>query len=184
MVYILGGASRSGKSIIARRLVIEQNIPFFCTDFLVTSLSGINTVNIQHDTPFIEKADKLWPLVKPMLNHLVKEEPQYLIEGDGILPKNVFEFQKDHNHNIRVCFVGFSEIEPSEKLHQIREMGGNMDDWTKRFSDAELIKYVEKMIVYSKYLKKECEKFNVRYFDSSKNFDKYVDEVYSYIVNK
>lgn len=38
MLYLLGGAPRTGKSIIARRFVAEKQIPYFCTDALITVL--------------------------------------------------------------------------------------------------------------------------------------------------
>jgi adenosyl cobinamide kinase/adenosyl cobinamide phosphate guanylyltransferase len=37
MLYLLGGAARSGKSIIAKRILAESRIPFFCLDNPSTS---------------------------------------------------------------------------------------------------------------------------------------------------
>jgi len=71
MLYVLGGASRSGKSIISRRFVSEKQIPFFCIDFLITSLQEVPSLDIKQGQPFIDKAKKLWPLIKPLLVHLI-----------------------------------------------------------------------------------------------------------------
>lgn len=38
MIYIIGGAARAGKTIIARRMLIERNIPYFCVDYFVSAL--------------------------------------------------------------------------------------------------------------------------------------------------
>lgn len=181
MLYILGGSSRSGKSIIARRFVKEKQIPFFCIDFLITSLQEIGQLDIRHGQDFITKAEKLWPLLKPMLAHLLKEEPDYLIEGDGILPKNASEFIKEYPGQIKACFVGFSEMDPKKKLQKVRDMGGSMDDWTRDITDEKLIVYIKEMIEFSKYLKEECKKYDIKYFDSSDNFEGYLEEVYRYL---
>ena len=80
MLYILGGTPRGGKSIIARKLLQEQKIPYFCTDFLISVLhNGAPEFEINHNKPFIEKAEKIWPLVKHLLHHLVVDEEKYLI---------------------------------------------------------------------------------------------------------
>lgn len=181
MLYILGGASRSGKSIISRRFVSEKQIPFFCIDFLVTSLQEVRFLDIKHGQPFISKAERLWPLVKPLLTHLIREEPNYLIEGDGILPNQVAELSKDYSNDIKACFVGFSEISTQDKFKQVRELGGNKDDWTKNISDDKLNSYIEDMIKYSKYLKSECNKYDISYFDSSNNFSEYLENVFQYL---
>lgn len=183
MIYILGGTSRSGKSIISRRFVTERQIPFFCIDFLTTSLQEIPTLNIKHGLPFLEKAEKLWPLIKPMLIHLLKEEPQYLIEGDGLLPNQIVELLSEFPNDIKTCFVGFSEIDPQEKLKQVRKFGGNMDDWTKNIPDEELIKHIKAMVEFSKYLKSECTKYGISYFESSNNFPEYLEKVFQYLIN-
>ena len=181
MLYILGGAPRSGKSIVARRFVSEKQIPFFCIDFLITSLQEVPFLDIKHGQPFIGKAGRLWPLVKPLLVHLIEEEPNYLIEGDGILPNQVAELLEGFSNDIRACFVGFSETNPQDKFKQVRELGGNKDDWTKSVSDEKLMSNIEDMVKFSKYLKSECNKYNISYFDSSNNFREYFENVFLYL---
>lgn len=181
MLYILGGASRSGKSIVSRRFVSEKQIPFFCIDFLITSLQEVPSLDIKHGQPFISKAEKLWPLVKPLLVHLIKEELNYLIEGDGILPSQVAELFKDYPNGIKASFVGFSEIDPQDKFKQVKEFGGNKDDWTKRVSDEELMLSIKDMVKFSKYLKSECNKYNISYFDCSNNFNEYLENVFLFL---
>lgn len=184
MLYILGGAPRTGKSILGRKFVSDKQIPFFCIDFLITVLEkGVPQIGIKHGQPFVSKAESLWSMVKPLLMHLVEEEPQYLIEGDGILPKQVAELQKLYPHKIKPCFVGFTEITAFEKLKQLREFGGSQDDWTKKVSDVELLKNVEDMIEYSKYLKEECNKYNISYFDNSFNFQENIQKIFDYLTS-
>lgn len=181
MLYILGGAPRSGKSMIARRFVSEKQIPFFCIDFLITSLQEIPSLGIKHGQPFISKSEKLWPFVKPLLVELIKESPNYLIEGDGILPIQIAELLKVYPDDVKVCFVGFSEISPQEKFKQVRSLGGNMDDWTKGYLDEKLMSIIENMVKFSEYLKEECSKYDISYFDSSSNFVEYLEEVFQYL---
>lgn len=181
MLYILGGSPRSGKSTIGRKLVKEKAIPFFCIDFLITSLQEVKPLNIQHGQPFIGKAENLWPLVKPLLIHLLQEESNYLVEGDGILPKHVLELMKQYPTEIKSCFVGFSQADLNQKFKDIREFVGK-GDWTKRIDDMKLKQNIEDMIEFSNYLKNECSKYNIPYFDSSNNnFNDYLESVFQYL---
>jgi hypothetical protein len=182
MLYILGGASRSGKSILSRRFASDLGIPFFCLDFLVTSLQDIPSLHIKHDQPFIAKAENLWPMAKNMLSHIISEEPNYLIEGDGILPKQIVELSQLHPNAIRSAFVGYTEISAKDKLKEIREFGGQKDDWTMNYSDDEMTKYITDMIEYSNYLKTECEINNILYFDVSFDFKNKIDELFNYFM--
>ena len=45
MFFILGGAPRCGKSIMARRFAEKFKIPYFATDFLVSALEGFSELN-------------------------------------------------------------------------------------------------------------------------------------------
>ena len=39
-------------------------------------------------------------------------------------------------------------------------------------------------IEYSKIVKEDCKKYNIKYFDISKNFKKVLKEIYDYIINE
>lgn len=182
MLYILGGVSRGGKSIIANRLVVEKSLPFFCIDLLITALQkGVPDLEIKHGQEFISKAEKLWPIVKPLMEHQVNKDRSYLIEGDGILPSQIAELINSHPHKIKACFVGFSEISSQDKFKQVKDLIVSKDDWTKNISDRELLGSIKDMIEDSKYLKVECRKYNISYFDSSRNFQEYLEKVFQYL---
>lgn len=181
MLYILAGASRTGKSTIARRCVTQKQIPFFCIDFLTNSLQHIPSLGIHHDLPFIEKAEKLWPYAEPLLAGLVCDEPQYLIEGDGLLPKDIYALQERFGDDIRACFVGYAHIAPQEKFDQIRAFATHQDDWTHKFSDEALLDKMQGMVDFSAYLEAECGKYSLTYFDCSQDFDGYLERVFEYL---
>lgn len=181
MLYVLGGVSRSGKSTIARRLVVEKAIPFFSTDFLVTALEkGVPDLKIRHGQGFVPKAERLWPIVKPLMEHQINKGRSYLIEGDGILPRHVSKLVDSHPNDIKACFIGFTEINHLEKFKQIRNFGIVKNDWTKNISDAELLKSIQNMVDVSKYIKTECQKYNLSYFDCSKHFEENLEKVIKY----
>lgn len=185
MLYIVGGASRSGKSIISRRLLVEKQVPYFPLDVLISSIEDVrNDLGIFHGQDFIQKASQLWKhsITKNLFEHLALYESNYLVEGDCILPEQIHEIQqKFTDSQLRVCFIGYPELTSVEKLSIIRKYNDNLDDWTVKYDDKKMLEYIDEMIEYSKYLKSECEKYNIKFFNVSENFNETQDEIFNFL---
>ena len=62
MIYLIGGSARTGKTIIARRLLSERNYPYFCVDYFVSAQDqGAPELGINAESPNEKRARKLWP---------------------------------------------------------------------------------------------------------------------------
>ncbi|HVZ67525.1 MAG TPA: hypothetical protein VG917_04640 [Patescibacteria group bacterium] len=178
MLYIIGGAARSGKSIISRKFTQDFGIPSFSIDFLITVLENAPEHDISHGQQAIPKAEKLWKFLKPLCLNLIYEVDKYLLEGDGLLPKHVAELQKEFPDKVRACFFGATEAEPNTKLEIIRKWE-NLPDaaWTKRYDDDELLRVIERIKEFSIYLKEECKKYSIPYFEMHDNIDSTYEEL-------
>ncbi|MBX9906530.1 hypothetical protein K2X96_01360 [Patescibacteria group bacterium] len=181
MIYILGGASRSGKTLLSRRAVSEKGIPYFPLDALFGGLAnGAPQLGVAYDQSFIVRAEKTWPVAKPLLGFFFHEEHNFLIEGDTILPSQVNELILEGN-KVKSCFLGYSELNKEEKLTLVRTYHQGEVDWTKNISDDEMLKLIDEMIQFSKYLKEECANFGIQYFDISHDFEKPREQAFSYL---
>ena len=171
MLYIIGGASRSGKTLLSRRAVVEKKIPYFPLDGLFGALAnGAPELGIQYGDSLINRPVKMWPISKHLINFFFDEERDFLIEGDSILPSQVNELLAA-GKPVKCCFVGYTELSKDEKLALVRKYHQGDIDWTKGISDEEMLRMIDEMIQFSKYLKEECEKYNIKYFDVSHDFD-------------
>ena len=181
MLYILGGAPRSGKTLLSRRAVEEKKIPYIPLDGLVTALAyGAPQVGISFDMHLVERAIAMWPITKELLGCLMREERDFLVEGDSILPSHVVELSTE-NKNIKTCFLGYPTMNRDEKLALIREHHQGELDWTKEISDEDLSKMVEEMVSFSGYLVEESAKYDIAFFDVSKSFDVARVQAFSYL---
>ncbi len=170
MLYILGGASRSGKTLLARRAVAEKQIPYFPLDALFGALvHGAPEKGLRYEDPLMERPVKMWPMTKHFLNFFFKEENNYLFEGDSILPSQVNELIAEQKP-VRSCFLGYTELAREEKFVLVREHHQGDIDWTRGISDEEMLPMVDEMIVFSKHLQQECAKYGIKYFDISHDF--------------
>lgn len=181
MIYILGGASRSGKTLLSRRVVAEKQIPYFPLDALFGGLAnGAQQLGVKYEQSFIERAENTWPVAKPLLGFFFHEEHNFLIEGDTILPQQVNELILEGN-KVKSCFLGYTELNKEEKLALVRTYHQGVVDWTKDISDEEMLKLVDEMIQFSIYLKIECAKYDIAYFDVSHDFETPRNDAFNYL---
>lgn len=181
MLYILGGASRSGKTLLARRAVAEKQIPYFPLDALFGALAnGAPELGVTYDQAFIERAEKMWPVSKHLFNFFFEEEKDYLLEGDCILPSQIKELQ-DAGRPIKACFLGYTQLNADEKLALVRRHHQGEIDWTKEIPDDQMLGMVNEMIEFSHYLKEECAKHGIPFFDVSPDFAAVQDEAFNYL---
>jgi hypothetical protein len=184
MLYMLGGAARSGKSLVARRFLQSEHIPYFSLDFLMMGMArGLPQSGVNPDDPSTIVGERLWPVVKPMCVNIIEVGVDYLVEGDSILPSQIEELEQEHANQMRACFVGYTDVLPSEKLRQIRELPAQPNDWIRSYSDEEIMAFAEQMVEYSRNLQGECSRLGIRYYDVSNGFEDALQRVLGYLAS-
>jgi hypothetical protein len=181
MLLFMGGAARTGKGILVRRLLAEMQMPYLSLDVLKMGLArGVPEYDIDPDAGGIAVGERLWPLVREMSASLLRDDVDYAIEGE-LLPKHVSTLQQAYPSQVKACFLGYTTITPAQKLHNIRTHAGYPNDWSSDYSDAELLNVIASMITFSQYLRDECSIYNLRYFDTSHDFAQTLDQVVAFI---
>jgi hypothetical protein len=167
MIRLIGGASRTGKGILSRRLLVQVQQPYLSLDVLKMGLAnGVPTYGLDPEASSPEVAEKLWPLVHAMCVNMVESGVHYIVEGE-ILPKHAEELSEQYPGQIRACFLGYAEVIPEQKLQEIRQYGGHPNDWTADCPDAYVLGLVRDSIQFSRYLQSECSGRSMAYFDTS-----------------
>jgi hypothetical protein len=181
MLVFIGGAARTGKGMLARRLLAEMGLPFLSLDVLKMGLArGLPEYAIDPDAGAVHVAGRLWPLVREMSASLLRDQVDYVFEGE-ILPNDVHGLRRAEPGQVHACFLGYRTIAPSQKLSEIRTHAGHPNDWPQDCSDADLLDIIMREIVFSRYVHAECRAHHFRYFDTSRDFMDVLDEVMAYI---
>lgn len=183
MLYLLGGASRAGKTIIAHRLLNEKRVPYLCLDYFVSALTfGAPELGVHHDQPNLQRSEGVWKTLRPMLNNIVEVEPRYLVEGDTLLPKYVRELSGAYSGQVRACFVGYTQSSAEQKREAIRAFGGGVNDWLADQPDDYVLELVGESIEFSVYLQDECAKVGIPFFDTSHDFMAAIDAAFQWLL--
>ena len=170
MLFFIGGAARTGKSILSRRLLKEIQIPFLSLDVLKMGLTrGVPEFAIDPNAGSLQVAQRLWPLVREMSASLLFDGIDYIFEGE-LLPRHVAARQQTQPTQIRACFLGYPTIAPDQKLQDIRRHGGHPNDWPQEYNDTDLLTIVQREIAFSRYLQAECAQYQLPFFDMSRQF--------------
>lgn len=183
MLYLISGASRAGKTIIAKELSIQLGISYFSLDWLIMGFTnGLEEYGI-HDRLFPDEiAERAWSFIKAMFESMIWGEEDYIIEGEALLPELIIELMDKHPGKIKICFVGFTDVDVSGKVKEIKRFSEGTKDWLTEESDQYIIDHVKNMIAHSRMIKKSCNLCGLTYFDTSTNFRENIEAAKQYLI--
>lgn len=105
MVLLIAGASHTGKTALAQRLLERYHYPYLSIDHLKMGLirSGQTTLTPEDDALL---TDYLWPIVREIIKTAVENEQNLTIEGCYIPAGWHCDFEKSYLEHIRYyCLV-------------------------------------------------------------------------------
>ena len=109
MIILLTGASHTGKTALAQRLLEKYNYPYLSIDHLKMGLirSGNTELTPMSDTK--ELTDYLWPIVREMIKTAIENEQNLIVEGCYIPFDWKKEFDEDYLEHIQYYCLVMSE---------------------------------------------------------------------------
>ena len=171
MLYIVGGCSRGGKSLLAERMRVHHHIPWFPLDALKMGLHlGAPSVGVRPHKDDLETADRMWPVVKGAIEHLIFDGRDYLVEGVNLRPATVADFIAQTETPVRACFLGYPDAEIETKTAQVAGHTGLPNDWLNRTGEDNLRRYLEISRTLSRRLREECAAVGIPFFDTGADF--------------
>ncbi len=171
MLFLVSGASRSGKTLIAKRILADRQIPYLSLDWLMMGFNdGIPEYGIHHLLWPNEIAEKMWPFLLGIIDSMLVDGMDYVIEGEAMLPQLVTDLVEKYPDKISMVFLGYTEINVKDKIALVKEHGERENDWLTNESDEYIRDHIENMIAYSKMIKSRCERHGLSYFDTSDDF--------------
>ena len=134
MVLLIGGASHTGKTVLAQRILEEKHYPYLSIDHLKMGLirSGQTELTPMDDeklTPY------LWPIVREMVKTAIENGQNLTVEGCYIPFDWKKDFSDEYLQHIRCVFLVMSEDYIRAHFADIRRYAGAIE---KRLDDSGL----------------------------------------------
>ena len=191
MIYLIGGAPRVGKSLMAKKLVEETKSHFISTDDVCeTFISGLSdeqrtqkfpmpnfSGEASHNTMSSKErvdlqmisAKSLEPELDRIIGETIQKQETIVLEGIHLLPSHVRSLEeKFGKENVFAIFVGSSDLDlVVDGIYK----NTNPHNWLKDSDEAVIRQVGEFVVEFSNRIKKETEENSVPYIERTKDFE-------------
>jgi predicted kinase len=182
VLYLVGGAPRAGKSILAQRMLDECGVAYFPTDTLMMGLTtAVPQLGLQPADSPATRSPVMWPFLRGMAVKILENGEDYLLEGDVLMPAHCVELRERFGSAVSSCFLGYETVAAIAKVRDIRCYAASREDWTNECDDAHLLRIVEEFKSLSERLRIECAQFGLAYFDGSRDMFSAIDKAVTYL---
>ena len=157
MVLLIAGASHTGKTLLAQRLLEKYHFPYLSLDHLKMGLirSGNTQLTPMDDD---ELTDYLWPIVREMVKTAVENRQNLIVEGCYIPFDWQRDFAQEYLREIRYVCLVMARQYIERRFAEIRRYGSAIE---KRLDDSDLSR--EALIADNERNLLLCQKYGCKY---------------------
>lgn len=132
MVILITGASHTGKTLLAQRLLEKYKYPYLSLDHLKMGLirSGNTSLTPLSDDDML--TDYLWPIAREMVKTAIENKQNLIVEGCYIPFDWAKDFTKEYLESIKYCCLIMSEDYIKNNFDDIKNFGNVIE---KRLCD-------------------------------------------------
>lgn len=157
MIILITGASHTGKTALAQKLLEKYNYPYLSIDHLKMGL--IRSGNTEH-TPLSNDSaltEYLWPIVREMIKTAIENKQNLIVEGCYIPVTWQDDFTREYLDNIKYYCLVMSESYIRNHFDDIKKFASVIEN---RLDDDCTI---DGLLQDNAHVLNLCKKYNVNY---------------------
>ena len=157
MVILIAGASHTGKTALAQKLLEKYHYPYLSIDHLKMGLIRSGNTDL---TPMDDEklTGYLWPIVREMIKTAIENKQNLIVEGCYIPFDWRKDFEEDYLENIRYLCLIFSKTYLENQFDTIVKYGSMIE---QRLDDSDLSK--DGLVRDNEENIAQCKKYNCPY---------------------
>lgn len=109
MIILITGASHTGKTALAQKLLEKYNYPYLSIDHLKMGLIRSGNTKLSPMSDDSELTAYLWPIVREMIKTAIENKQNLIVEGLYIPFDFSKDFEKEYLDNIKYYCLVMSE---------------------------------------------------------------------------
>lgn len=128
MIVLIAGASHSGKTALAQRLLEKYKYPYLSIDHLKMGLIRSGNTEL---TPMSDDGDLtayLWPIVREMIKTAIENKQNLIVEGCYIPFDWAKDFESEYLENIKYFCLVLSENYIKKHFADIKEYANVIEE--------------------------------------------------------
>lgn len=128
MIILITGASHTGKTALAQKMLEKYQYPYLSIDHLKMGLirSGYTTLTPMSDDE--ELTDYLWPVVREMMKTAIENKQNLIVEGCYIPFDWRKDFETEYLDNIRYYCLVMSDRYINNHFNEIKKFASVIED--------------------------------------------------------
>lgn len=157
MILLITGASHTGKTVLAQKLLEKYQYPYLSIDHLKMGLirSGYTNLTTEDDR---ELTDYLWPIVREIVKTAIENEQNLIVEGCYIPFDWAKDFDRKYLDHIKYCCLIMSEKYLRNHFADIKKYANAVEN---RLDDEECT--LESVLKDNARFSELAQKFGVNY---------------------
>lgn len=181
---IVAGVARAGKTTVCKELH-KRGLNHWTCDTLAYGLEHVFPelgINQEETIEEVKKTSKNFaPLLLTMAKSIEEEYLPYSVVFDvyQFMPEDYMKCM--NTKDVNVYFLGYPDISPEEEFKILRA-NKVPEEYTQKYDDEYLRKLIKQRIEESKFIQKECEKYNLPFINTSTDRNKKIKELVEKII--
>lgn len=158
MIVLITGASHTGKTALAQRLLEKYGYPYLSVDHLKMGLIRSGNTELTPLSDDKSLTEYLWPIVREIIKTAVENKQNLIVEGCYIPLDWKKDFEKEYLDNIKFYCLIMSEEYIEKHFEDILKYANVVED---RGADGDFTRQM--MVRDNALMLKQCVKYGAEY---------------------
>ena len=139
MILLITGATHTGKTVLAQRLMEKMHIPYLCLDHLKMGLIRAGLIKVTPTDDLARITAAVWPAAREMIRTAVENGQSLIVEGCYVPPEWKSDFSQEALAKMRCICLVMSEDYIRSNLHSIAAHACDIERRMEDAVDAEML---------------------------------------------
>lgn len=174
MVILIGGASCTGKTALAQKLMEQHHITYMSIDHVKMGIIRSNpNCGFSATDPEDKVTEHMWPVIREIIKTNIENDQNIIIEGCYLPCKGITEIEPAYSNMIIPFYIGLSEQYIRHHLEDGIIAYKNVIEY--RLDDDYIT--ADYFIKAHSKQKEQCSKYGLKYFEILSDYENEMDNV-------
>ncbi|MBR5223164.1 MAG: adenylate kinase [Clostridia bacterium] len=128
MIILISGASHTGKTALAQKLLEKHHFPYLSIDHLKMGLVRSGNTNLTPLSDDDALTEYLWPIVREMIKTAIENKQNLIVEGCYIPFDYEKDFEKEYLNEIKYYCLVMSENYIKTRFNDIKKFANVIEN--------------------------------------------------------